>query len=1211
MNKVNFSFFFAITLAFICSGSSLFAQQVNLDSLKKARQVFTEANKQAIQKRSDSLAQIRKYKESIPYKDSVSKARNAQIDAIRNVRTNAIDSANKSRKRILDSTIAIRKTNTQQLQQRLKAKTDSLNLIRKYKESRLYTDSVIRARNKHIDSLRNSRTHFFDSLKTIRKKTIDSTIAVRRHASDSLKAKQKIKADSIALIRKYKESRRYRDSVQVMRQSRLDSIRIARKVISDKIIKERKDSLAKLAKLRKEKMDALNKLSKQKADSLKNAQAKRAETLAKQKEIRDNTLKTEQKRKEDKMKLKFELKIKKKHEAWSNEKMLKKKWTLIRQGFQNTYTRYNYFFNAKRKMQEANLNMQRRKKDNYEQLIELFPFDPNVDSSVFASDMDTIIRKASVGIQIHDPRTKWADDLYLLMGQSYYFKGDYERATTTFKYVIGMKNRHLTKKKTTNRKDNDAQLVQKEPNKFKKLIQHRPAHNDAILWLTRTYTDSKKEADGEAILDLLDANEKVSDEMKNKIALEKANLHIRKGAYKEASKQLITVSNSKTASKYIRQRASYLNGQLLYTLGYYDSAANSFKKTIALHPSIEMDFYARKNAADAIAQRGGDQTKSIASLKSLLKDGKYTPYYEQVYYILGKLSANNNNTEEALSYYRKSLVQPKTTKKQKAITYASMGNIQYSLGQYNLAKKSYDSASYFAKEVGNNKEIITAMRRGKSLDKIEDPYYTLHDQDSLLKLVAMTEKEQKAVVKNYLKYLEKQKEDSIVNAQVAATSGSLANSSSGTGSWYFSSTVAVQQGYNDFKRKWGNRPLADNWRRASSSNFGGDVIATENDSNDTETNNGSEINETTLLAAIPKTDAQLNAIRKKIRRAYVNLGAAYIKDLEEYKEGLATLDSLNKKYPDHEFLDEVMYLRYTAALRQNKLEEAELIRQKLIDSFPKSNFAEMLTNNSIADSSVNTKKIESVSNYYTNTYQLANDRQYQEVIKRTIVAKRLYSDETYIRKFRVLEAMSYVSIGNYKKADTLLSTYVKEYPSDSLRPWIDAIYKYANELKIADSVAQDSLKKATISSGKDTSVSVPKSDTTITAKPTKPEVIDEYQYNTKQTHYCVFVFGVPDVKVVGFRSGLSDYSKLKFSELTLNSEIEVLNAEVSLVITKEFGNAGQAKIFMNAAKKEALLFRDFESNNYQYFIISEPNISKLKSEKKLANYLKFYQKNYK
>ena len=85
--------------------------------------------------------------------------------------------------------------------------------------------------------------------------------------------------------------------------------------------------------------------------------------------------------------------------------------------------------------------------------------------------------------------------------------------------------------------------------------------------------------------------------------------------------------------RYTRQRASFLNGQLFAQISKHDSAANSFKNNIALHPPIEMDFYARKYRAEAVAQGGGDQSKSIASLKHLLKDGKYAPYHEQVYYV--------------------------------------------------------------------------------------------------------------------------------------------------------------------------------------------------------------------------------------------------------------------------------------------------------------------------------------------------------------------------------------------------------------------------------------------------------------------------------------------------------------------------------------------------------------------------------------------------
>lgn len=1171
-----------------------------------------QKNTSATSKRTDSIGAVRKYKDSKRYKDSLTKQRSQNLNAIKANRTRYYDSINAARKTVLDSAIKVRKIATENLQQKLKRKTDSLTAIRKYKESRRYQDSLTKSRNARIDSMRNSRTHYFDSLKSIRQKSLDSALQSRKKITDSLCAKQKTKTDSLTKIRKYKESKRYRDSVQVTRQSRLDSIRTMRKIYSDNIVSTRKKTLDSLTKLRKQKLDSLTKVRKIKADSLQNARDLRADSLAKKKELREKQIKADQKKKEEKMKLQFELKMKKKHEAWSNEKMLKKKWGFVRRSFQDMFTRYNYYYNARRKMVEANGNMVRRKKDNFEQLIDLFPFDPNKDSTVFASDMDTIIRKASVGLQIHDPRTKWADDLYLLMGEAYYFKGDYARAEACFKYIVGM-NKALKLKKNVEKENNNGQLVKKEKSKFSKFFKHQPAHNDAILWLTRTFADSKRESDAEAILDLIDASTTLSNGMKAKIALERANLDTRRGEYADASKQLGLVLHSKSISKYTRQRASFLNGQLFAQISKYDSAANSFKNNIALHPPIEMDFYARKYRAEAVAQGGGDQSKSIASLKRLLKDDKYAPYHEQVYYVLGKLSANNNNYEDAIKYYQKSIAQSKTTPKQKAISFASIGNLQYKAGMFNLAKKSYDSASYFAKNIKDNAELDLAIKRGKSLDKIEEPFYSLRNNDSLLKLSLMTEKEQKAVVKKYIKYLEKLKEDSAYNAQNAASAGSLGTSTTlgTTSSWYFGSSVAVQQGYNEFKRKWGNRTLVDNWRRASSTTFGGDIAQGNNDTTEIDTNNSSEITEESLLAAIPKTDQQRNSLNKKIKRAYLNLSIAYIKDLEEYNEGLATLDTLNKKYPNHEYQDEELSIKYTAALRQGKLEEAEKIRQELVSKFPNSNFAIALNTEATIDSGALAKNsTETVATYYQQTYELIDERKYSEVIQRVSVAKRIYGDVTYNRKFRILEAQSFASIGNYKKADTLVSDYVKEYPSDSLRPWIDAINRNISEQRAADTLNKDSSKSISNTKllGTNDTATI---KSTIDSNGKKTTIPNQYLYAPKEAHYCIFIFGKPDATTAGFRSGISDFSAIKFSGISINSEIEMLNADQAMVITKSFGNAGQAKIFMNAARNEKLLFREMTTGSYQSVIISEQNFLRLKAEKKLSNYLPFYQKNYK
>ena len=59
------------------------------------------------------------------------------------------------------------------------------------------------------------------------------------------------------------------------------------------------------------------------------------------------------------------------------------------------------------------------------------------------------------------------------------------------------------------------------------------------------------------------------------------------------------------------------------------------------------------------------------------------------------------------------------------------------------------------------------------------------------------------------------------NAQAASLSANTAGAPGQTGgnsNFYFYNTNAVSQGQSDFKKRWGNRKLEDNWRRSSRSN---------------------------------------------------------------------------------------------------------------------------------------------------------------------------------------------------------------------------------------------------------------------------------------------------------------------------------------------------------------------------------------------------------
>lgn len=1144
--------------------------------------------------------------------DSLLKQRQIKIEAERIKRQFTLDSTRKARKHILDSSIQAHKIAFDKIKAQQKKRTDSLNAIRKYKECKKYKDSIERVRTYKLDSIKSIRKRIFDSTKNARQRIIDSNLKVRKHKSDSIKAIQKQRFDSLNTIRKYRESKRYSDSVKVIRQSRLDSISNARKIINDSLRTARINILDSINNIRKAKLDSLTKSRKERADSLKKISEMRADSFARMRETREKMTKAEQKKKQDNFKLQLGLKMKKKQDAWSNEKMLKKRWTWVRSGFQNMFTRYNYYYNANRKLLEAQANMDRRKKDNYEKLIDLFPFDPNKDSTVFASDMDTIIRKASIGIQIHDPRNKWADDLYYLMGQAYYYRGDFVKAEACFKYLIGLE-KTLKNKKNKKQKAEKNGILSSEKNMFFNFLKHKSVYNDAILWLTRTYADNQREEEAEAIIDLLDASEKVSSKMKAKIALEKANLKIREEQYDLASIELSKALKSKAVDIKTRQRASFLSAQLYSQQQQHDSAVVYYKKNIKINPALEMDFYAHKYWAEENISANTNTDKALSKLKSILKDNKYMPYHEQVYYLLGNLAANSHNEKEALNYLYKGIKQTKSSNKQKALSYASIGNIYYNTKQYNNAKKAYDSSSYFAKNIKDNPSINVAIKRSSLLGRIVEPYNVLTYSDSLLKLSQMSEKDQKEVIKKYLKLLEKNKEDSIFNVQNPSNGGNtLANMSGNNNTnanWYFSNSNSVQQGYNEFKRKWGNRPLVDNWRRSNNASIS--INGNNNTSNST-TSDEEEVEdnqqgptEKSLLAAIPKTSKEIDKLKDDIQNAYINISKVYINDLNEYKEGIATLDSLNTIYPNHNYKDAELNIRYLAAIQQGQFEKSEKLRQQLLSSYPDSKYAKTLGDND--DLELQKEAQKNVSQYYDETYNMAMEKKYSEALERSKVAQKVYTNEVYIRRFKVLEAIAQIGLGEYLKADTLVKAYLTDNKSDSLKPWIEAIQRFIVDLKIADT---GKIKIKANNASTDTIVnnvgikSIVKSETAAT-------IDTSYKYTANTPHFCLFVLEEDESKILGFKAGIEDFSRIKFSGLALTFNEGLISKNQFYILVQSFKSSSEAKIFMKNILKEKELFRELNPKEYQTYIISENNFNTLKASQNLKGYIHFYNKNYK
>jgi len=1151
--------------------------------------------------------------------DSLRDARAHAADSMKEARTHAADSIREAHTRIADSTKLARKQKSDSLVAIRKHIADSSAAIRKYHDSKHYKDSVTRARTAKTNALKNSRQAHMDSLKDARKLVTDKMTTIRKAKTDSIKTIQKKRSDSLAAVKKYKTSKRYSDSVNIVRRKHLDSIQTAQKATRDRLAAMRKHTLDSAKTSRTHIMDSIKTVRVKRLDSIKLVLKKRTDSLAKVKKLKEDLAKAKEKKKEEDKKLKLEIKMKQKHEAWTNKSMLKKKWSPFRRFLQNSFTHYNYYYNAKKKMDEALVNMQRSRKENYDSLIGLYPFDPNRDSSLMSSDMDTIVRKISVGIQIHDPRVKWDNDLYLLLGEAYYYRGRYENASIAFRYIISKDEEKKKKDAAKNghgsygsAKDAPS-IVDDDKTSRLDFLKHKSVHNEAVLWLARTYTEARQVENAESILSLLASDAKLPNELKGRLATEKSFVYLTERNYEEAAKQLPIAADDNNLPNWLRVREAFIEGQLQQNLGHYTEAAASFEKVISYYPKIEMDFYSRKYIAYNKLLAGESAEDAMRPLKRVLTDAKYLNYYDQVYFVLGQLAIKAHENDQAVTYFTKSATTPKATKKQKALSYSALGDVYYAASNYSGAKMAYDSASKYSSAASKDATVINALQRDKGLEQISGPSKVIHDQDSLMALSALSKKEQLAVVRRYLRYLEKMRDDSIADAENSGVASLVPvdadDASKDASNWYFSNPALMTQGSIDFKRKWGNRPLTDNWQHGNG-NSSGDNSGDEDDASGAGKQENGLPTEESLLAKIPNTTAQKELSAKIEQRAYMLLAKGYMKQLEDYPMANNTLDTFDVRFPENNFKEEELYLRYQLAMKQNKIDKAQLYSAELLNKFPNSQYADNVrprTSESKPDALVAGK---TVSQYFDETYNLLMQHQYAEALTHVGIAKKQFDNPVYKKRFQVAEAMGYAGSGEYDLADTMIKRFIRTYPADTLTPWASTVEDYIGEVRNGGKPPwfYDTIRSAPESAIAKTKTAAP-GPKAPTPPPPPSDIPSMYGYHADSGHYCIIVLPGIDSKTMGLKKAIKDLDNTKYPTAGLNVFFDLYSIDQGVIVVERFPNAAAAKKYMDDLSASNA-FNGYSPGDLHLFIISAPNYKKMFADKKADPYFSFYSANY-
>ena len=311
----------------------------------------------------------------------------------------------------------------------------------------------------------------------------------------------------------------------------------------------------------------------------------------------------------------------------ASEKTADKKFTTVRRFLQNNVTHYNYYFNANNRINKVIETAKASNADDYSRLLSFYAYTLDNTASQ-KTDLDSVIYKATAGILLHDLRSDWVDNMYLLIGKSYYFRKELDSAALTFQFI----NYNLfprKKKEDDNRivganesaKSSILSIANKEKrNVVQKVMSLPPSRNDALIWLARTLIDKEEYSDATGLINILMNDPNLPKRLKNDLDEVSAYWFYKQEIYDSSAVHLEkALSNAET--KQDKARWEYLLGQMFEMSGSYEKASGYYAKASKHTVDPIMDIYARLNDAKMFRDNGNTREleNSISKLKKMAR----------------------------------------------------------------------------------------------------------------------------------------------------------------------------------------------------------------------------------------------------------------------------------------------------------------------------------------------------------------------------------------------------------------------------------------------------------------------------------------------------------------------------------------------------------------------------------------------------------------
>lgn len=922
------------------------------------------------------------------------------------------------------------------------------------------------------------------------------------------------------------------------------------------------------------------------------------------------------------------------------ERLLNTKYTLTRRAYQNTVSQFNYLFNAEEELKDIIQKSRNAYKEEYGTLLSFYDYDLATTSKY---NFDSIIYRCNANIVLHDLRSNWVDDAYLLLGKSYLFHKNYDTAASIFQFInysfdenangmdlpMGSNLRNSTGRFSIANKDDNS------------IFKNGNVRNESMLWQARNYIEANQINEALSLLQLLKSDVDFPKRLYPFLNEQFAYAYYSMESYQSAANSLIEALPNALDDN-AKSRWYYLIAQLWQKVSNTEKAYTWFKKASEFSPNPIIGVYATINMIRIESENSNRSWQLLAKdLENITKKEKYKPYRDIIYYEMAKLAIQNKAFEKANEWLIAAIKYNYENPKQKQIAFELLGDINYNENKFAIAKMAYDSISNVLK---TNPQYEQITLRKKWLGTVVQEITNLQNEDSLQFIYKLPLDQQKQFAKKW----QKRKADNATilkelfsdhmrvisknNVSIQYINNNLSNSNtyinnnSSNNNFYFENQNTITQGKQSFIQKWGERPNVDNWRRKTSLSIVNVPANNTISTNEPEKQSLKIKEEKPDSASIKLISNDSEFIKSNINwnKAALATAQTFLLKLNDFTKAKSFYKVIIERNIDTTITERALLDLASEYLHNGDKETSNDIIKKVMTNYPNGAYMQKKTASDAAKS-----KTDNVDQLYKDAYfysQIGNWPEFENIVNTNFSV--LYKSKWYL-PIQFLKVKMYAQQKMDSKAISVLDSIIRYSKNEVLKEKANSIIAdiqnrkdteaYLSSLHFEETRIDSSIHKDSISSSatsfinnattKDSSAINAQVNNNngakqkVIAKPnpdTKavPIVISKFTYDSAEIHYIAMVTNNTSAFIVNrIKDSLLKNYKFDFITRKISATLSELQEKSYILWIGPFENGIAANnYFTSFAPTFQKGLNDYiAADKYELTTIGKSNIVKIKS----------------